>query len=52
MNSVFVVMAHRAAYEYIVSIHRSIGSAMDKVARMRARYPDTRYYWEEELLWP
>ena len=52
MSSVFVVMAHRAAYEYIVSIHRSIGSAIDKVSKMRAKYPDTRYSWTEELLWP
>lgn len=52
MSSVFVVMAHRAAYEYIVSIHRSIGSAIDMVSKMRAKYPDTRYSWTEELLWP
>lgn len=52
MSSVFIVWAQRPAYEYVVSLHRSIGTAMDKVARMRERYPDTRYYWEEELLWP
>lgn len=52
MSTVYVVMAHRAAYEYIVSIHRSIGSAINTVSKMRERYPDTRFSWSEELLWP
>lgn len=52
MSTVYVVWAKTPTSEYMVSIHRSIGSAIDKVKRWREKYQDTQYYWEEELLWP
>ena len=52
MSSVFIVWAHRPTYKYIVSIHRSIGSAIAEVSQMRNRFKDTRYSWTEEILWP
>lgn len=51
MSYVYVVWAQTPTSEYMVSIHVSVNSAIDKVRRWRQKYPDTKYYWEEEILW-